>query len=182
MKRKKEARHTEFLPEEGENLAGVKLSRKTSDRGQRLATISLCDRISAIVGGITGSRVDHRHRKCDGIRARLDRWCADEEPTLNANMDVVLDLFDITGVVVGFGEGVCGKQASVSKMNQNQDMIATPKTASAKNTRLVEMHERALRPIKGRSHDETAQHELMGGGSRKGQRNIAPARSTYRKT
>jgi hypothetical protein len=33
-------------------------------------------------------------------------------------MDVVLDLFDITGVVVGFGEGVCGKQASVSKMNK----------------------------------------------------------------
>jgi len=59
---------SELLPEEGENLAGVKLSRKTSDRGQRLATISL----------------------------------------LNANMDVVLGLFGITGVVVGFGEGVEG--------------------------------------------------------------------------
>lgn len=33
-------------------------------------------------------------------------------------MDMVLDLFDITGVVVGFGEGVCGKRASVSKMNK----------------------------------------------------------------
>lgn len=59
---------SEFLPEEGENLAGVKFSRKTSNRGQRLATISL----------------------------------------LNTNMDMVLDLFDITGVVVGFGEGVEG--------------------------------------------------------------------------
>lgn len=39
-----------------------------------------------------------------------------EEPTLNADMDMVLDLFDITGVVVGFGEGVCGKRASVSEM------------------------------------------------------------------
>jgi hypothetical protein len=28
------------------------------------------------------------------------------EPTLDANMDMVLDLLDITGVVVGFGEGV----------------------------------------------------------------------------
>lgn len=59
---------SKFLPEEGENLAGVEFSRKTSDRGQRLATISLLD----------------------------------------ANMDMVLDLLDITGVVVGFGEGVEG--------------------------------------------------------------------------
>lgn len=36
------SRHTEFLPEEGQNLAGVELSRKTSDSGQRLATIALC--------------------------------------------------------------------------------------------------------------------------------------------
>lgn len=43
---------------------------------------------------------------------------AEEEPTLNTNMDMVLDLFDITGVVVGFGEGVCSKRASVSKMNK----------------------------------------------------------------
>lgn len=42
-----ESRHTEFLPEEGQNLAGVELSRKTSDSGQRLATIALCCKISA---------------------------------------------------------------------------------------------------------------------------------------
>lgn len=59
---------SEFLPEEGQNLAGVELSRKTSDSGQRLATIAL----------------------------------------LNTNVDVILDLFGITGVVVGFGEGVEG--------------------------------------------------------------------------
>jgi len=59
---------SEFLPEEGQNLAGVELSRKTSDSGQRLATIAL----------------------------------------LNTDMDVILDLFGITGVVVGFGEGVEG--------------------------------------------------------------------------
>jgi len=59
---------SELLSEKGKNLAGVKLSRKTSDRGQRLATIAL----------------------------------------LNTNMDVILDLFVITGVVVGFGEGVEG--------------------------------------------------------------------------
>lgn len=43
------SRHTKFLPEEGENLAGVEFSRKTSDRGQRLATISLCSIILANV-------------------------------------------------------------------------------------------------------------------------------------
>lgn len=59
---------SEFLPEEGQNLAGVELCRETSDSGQRLATIAL----------------------------------------LNTNMDVILDLFGITGVVVGFGEGVEG--------------------------------------------------------------------------
>lgn len=30
--------------------------------------------------------------------------------TLNANMDVLLGLFGLTGVVVGFGEGVCSLQ------------------------------------------------------------------------
>lgn len=44
-------RHTKFLPEEGKDLAGVKLCRKTSDRGQRLATISLCSLTLAIVEG-----------------------------------------------------------------------------------------------------------------------------------
>jgi hypothetical protein len=39
-------RHTEFLPEKGQNLAGVELSRKTSDSGQRLATIALCGKAS----------------------------------------------------------------------------------------------------------------------------------------
>lgn len=58
----------ELLPEEGENFAWVKLCRKTGDRGQRLASITLLD----------------------------------------AYMDMILDLFDVTGVVVGFGEGVEG--------------------------------------------------------------------------
>ncbi len=57
---------------------------------------------------ITGAT---KHRPCSMARMR------GKERTLNANMDVVLDLFDITGVVVGFGEGVCSKRASVSKMN-----------------------------------------------------------------
>lgn len=36
-----------------------------------------------------------------------DELGTDARPTLDANVNVILDLFDITGVVVGFGEGVC---------------------------------------------------------------------------
>jgi hypothetical protein len=46
-----DSRHTEFLPEEGQNLAGVELSRKTSDSGQRLATIALYCKTSVHVSG-----------------------------------------------------------------------------------------------------------------------------------
>jgi len=57
-----------LLPEEGKNLARVKLYGKAGDCGQRLAAITL----------------------------------------LNAYMDVILGLLIITGVVVGFREGVEG--------------------------------------------------------------------------
>lgn len=52
------------------------------------------------------------------MRVGLDRQGEDKEQhTLNANMDMVLDLLDITGVVVGFGEGVYRKEATVSRLN-----------------------------------------------------------------
>lgn len=51
------------------------------------------------------------YRKCatrDAIEMReLGRRRSKKKLTLNTNMDVVLDLLGITGVVVGFGEGVC---------------------------------------------------------------------------
>lgn len=72
-----DSRHTEFLPEEGQNLAGVELSRKTSDSGQRLATIALCLKniskvffescITKFLGQIASpSRA--REMRCDAMR------------------------------------------------------------------------------------------------------------------
>lgn len=57
-------------------------------------------RIFGCIAGLSRAR----DKRCDGKYLELDR---EKKPTLNTNMNVILDLFGITGVVVGFGEGVC---------------------------------------------------------------------------
>ena len=79
---------SELLLDDLENLLMVKLARDALDSGQGLASITLWD------GMLATGRAD-----CDKGRQGRIR-------TLNAYVDILLGLLGLSGVVVGFGEGV----------------------------------------------------------------------------
>ena len=54
-----------------------------------------------------GQNESHVRRTDDGMREEARR-------TLDADMDVILRLFGFSGILVGFGEGVCGAARLVS--------------------------------------------------------------------
>ena len=86
---------TELLLDDLQNLLLVKLLGKTLNSGQSLTTIALCETQSVCIS----APASHSDSGVPGTRT--------EAHTLNPNVDVVLRLFGLAGVFVGFGEGVC---------------------------------------------------------------------------
>ena len=91
------SRHTKLLLDDLENLLVVELGGDTLDRGQGLASITLCGILLSVPS-------------CFQIY-RASRWSRDsgvcgKKRTLDADMDVLLGLSSLPRVFVGFGEGV----------------------------------------------------------------------------
>ena len=80
-------KHTKLLLDDLEYFLLIKLFRKTLHSGQGFATIALCKMMRHYLWWIVG-----------------DDYL---EHTLDPNMDVVLRLFGLPCILVGFGEGVC---------------------------------------------------------------------------
>jgi hypothetical protein len=91
----------ELLLDDFEDLLLVKLLGETLDCSQGLASIALCN-VSACVTqsrrlklGPRDGRVAESMAEAGGVR------------TLNTDMNVILRLLGLSGIFVGFGEGVC---------------------------------------------------------------------------
>lgn len=107
---------TKLLLDDLENFLLVKFLWKTLNGGQSLATITLCRQVSEeSLGGETEAVlrprttrpwVNGRGTAKSGVPVE-SKGKKKKKRTLNAYMDVILSLFDFSGVLVGFGEGVC---------------------------------------------------------------------------